>query len=175
MHLWLLIKDAWRANSWKDKLRIWFMPLGWRPADVAEKHPVFKIDDVYHFDKFNPSLSGALTYWSLSQLFILLLLISYLYGNIADFTLTEMFLYGGFVFMTVYALTELMDKNPNAWIYEFIKNAFGGYLFVTTGNWFGIDQVIPGAQYAVAAYLIISMVVVFWFVRMEIANTPRLA
>ena len=77
--------------------------------------------------------------------------------------------------MTVYALTELMDKNPNAWIYEFIKNAFGGYLFVTTGNWFGIDQVIPGAQYAVAAYLIISMVVVFWFVRMEIANTPRLA
>ena len=175
MHLWLLIKDAWRANSWKDKLRIWFMPLGWRPADVAEKHPVFKIDDVYHFDKFNPSLSGALTYWSLGQLFILLLLISYLYGNIADFTLTEMFLYGGFVFMTVYALTELMDKNPNAWIYEFIKNASGGYLFVTTENWFGIDQVIPGAQYAVAAYLIISMVVVFWFVRMEIANTPRLA
>ena len=175
MHLWLLIKDAWRANRWKDKFRIWFMPLGWRPADVAEKHPVYKIDDVYHFDKFNPSLSGALTYWSLSQLFILLLLISYLYGNIADFTLTEMFLYGGFVFMTVYALTELMDKNPNAWIYEFIKNAFGGYLFVTTGNWFGIDQVIPGAQYAVAAYLIISMVVVFWFVRMEIANTPRLA
>jgi alkylglycerol monooxygenase len=33
-HLWLLIQDAWRARSWWDKLRIWFMPTGWRPADV---------------------------------------------------------------------------------------------------------------------------------------------
>jgi hypothetical protein len=42
-HLWLLAKDAWRANSLKDKIRIWFMPTGWRPADVAEKFPVYKI------------------------------------------------------------------------------------------------------------------------------------
>jgi alkylglycerol monooxygenase len=36
-HLTLLVKDAWRTNPacW-DKFRIWFMPTGWRPADVAE-------------------------------------------------------------------------------------------------------------------------------------------
>jgi alkylglycerol monooxygenase len=34
-HLGLLIKDALRAKSVKDKLRIWFMPTGWRPADVV--------------------------------------------------------------------------------------------------------------------------------------------
>ena len=45
MHLWLLIKDAWRAKKWKDKFRIWFMPLGWRPEDVAEKYPVNYIKD----------------------------------------------------------------------------------------------------------------------------------
>ena len=35
-HLWLLISDAWHTASWRDKLRIWFMPTGWRPADVEK-------------------------------------------------------------------------------------------------------------------------------------------
>ncbi|MFN7840000.1 MAG: sterol desaturase family protein, partial [Bacteroidota bacterium] len=39
VHLWLLIKDAWHASSYFDKLRIWFMPLGWRPSDVAAEYP----------------------------------------------------------------------------------------------------------------------------------------
>ncbi|MEL6257067.1 MAG: sterol desaturase family protein, partial [Bacteroidota bacterium] len=53
MHVWLLMKDAWRANSWWDKLRIWFMPLGWRPEDVKEKYPVYKIEDVYNYEKYD--------------------------------------------------------------------------------------------------------------------------
>ncbi|MEM9848842.1 MAG: sterol desaturase family protein, partial [Bacteroidota bacterium] len=42
-HLWGLWRDAWRTRSWWDKLRIWFMPTGWRPADVAAKYPNKKI------------------------------------------------------------------------------------------------------------------------------------
>ena len=34
-----LWRDAVRAESWWDKLRIWFMRTGWRPADVAVKFP----------------------------------------------------------------------------------------------------------------------------------------
>ena len=78
MHLWLLIKDAWRAENWSDKLKIWFMPLGWRPADVAKKYPVSKIEDVYHFDKYNPFLTNGMLVWSFAQLIALLLLLSYL-------------------------------------------------------------------------------------------------
>ncbi len=44
MHLWLLIKDAWRTKSWSSKLKIWFMPTGWRPADVEAQYPVDKIE-----------------------------------------------------------------------------------------------------------------------------------
>jgi len=38
---WLhcLYKDACLTNSWRDKVRIWFMPTGWRPKDVAVKDP----------------------------------------------------------------------------------------------------------------------------------------
>jgi alkylglycerol monooxygenase len=169
VHVWLLIKDAWRANSWWDKLRIWFMPLGWRPADVTIKYPVYKIEDVYHFDKYNPILSPALTRWSLVQLFALLLFISYLFGNIASIALPDMMWYGAFVFMTVYALTELMDRNPNAWIYELMKNGIGAYMLVSSGDWFGLGALIPGGHYVVAVYLVVSTLVPVWFAKRELA------
>jgi hypothetical protein len=33
----LLWADAVATRSWWDKLRLWWMPTGWRPADVAER------------------------------------------------------------------------------------------------------------------------------------------
>ena len=38
-HLFRMIQDAWYTQSWKDKLTLWWMPTGYRPADVAEKFP----------------------------------------------------------------------------------------------------------------------------------------
>lgn len=43
IHMWLLIKDAWRANSFVDKIRVWSKPTGWRPADVAAKIQFLKL------------------------------------------------------------------------------------------------------------------------------------
>jgi alkylglycerol monooxygenase len=35
LHVWNdLCRDAWLAPRWIDKLRIWFMPQGWRPAGL---------------------------------------------------------------------------------------------------------------------------------------------
>lgn len=34
-----LAHDAWHARRWQDKLKVWFMPPGWRPADVAQRFP----------------------------------------------------------------------------------------------------------------------------------------
>jgi hypothetical protein len=108
-HLWLLTKDAVRTKNWLDKIRIWFMPTGWRPADVESKYPVYKIEDVYHFEKYHAKESTLLLVWSWVQLVILLLMVSYLFANIAYIGNPTIFLYGAFVFLFVYAFTELMD------------------------------------------------------------------
>ena len=50
--------DARRAESKWDKLRIWFMRTGWRPADVAAKYPQSK-PDLSQFVKFDVPLSLA--------------------------------------------------------------------------------------------------------------------
>jgi sterol desaturase/sphingolipid hydroxylase (fatty acid hydroxylase superfamily) len=34
-----LLRESWHAGRWADKLRVWFKPPGWRPADVAARHP----------------------------------------------------------------------------------------------------------------------------------------
>ncbi len=156
MHLWLLIQDAWRAKNWGDKLKIWFMPLGWRPADVAAKYPVAKIQDVYHFDKYNPELNAGMRIWSFGQLIVLLLLLSYLFSNLAAIGAPGIFYYGGFVFLTVFAYTELMDRNPLAWCWEVLKSSYALSFVFTTGDWFGLNAQFPGAVYVFVGYLVIS-------------------
>ncbi|MDF7819416.1 sterol desaturase family protein [Runella sp. MFBS21] len=39
----ILWKDAKAATNWWDKIRIWFMPLGWRPANLPAKPPLEEI------------------------------------------------------------------------------------------------------------------------------------
>jgi sterol desaturase/sphingolipid hydroxylase (fatty acid hydroxylase superfamily) len=34
-----LMRDTWHTRRWADKLRVWFMPPEWRPADVAARFP----------------------------------------------------------------------------------------------------------------------------------------
>lgn len=36
---WKLLKDAMATRSWKDKLKIWFMPPGWKPHDLIASVP----------------------------------------------------------------------------------------------------------------------------------------
>lgn len=163
MHLWLLIKDAWRARNFMDKMRIWFMPLGWRPEDVALKYPVEKINDVYHFEKYSPKLSSGLLTWSVVQLMILLLMISYLFGNIAEIGTPGMFIYGGYVLLSVYALTELMDKNPLAWLWEILKSSFGIIVVLSTGDWFELSEKIPGLLPVLVGYFVFSAGASTWF------------
>ena len=156
-HMFLLISDAWRTKSWNDKMRIWFMPTGWRPADVAEKYPVYKIEDVYDFEKYNPVSSKALQTWSFIQLFILLGFISYLFGNLASIGSPGIFLYGLFIFAYIYSMTELMDGNPIAYVWEGIKLVIGVYLIINTNGWFGAEKLFQYIPHIVFAYLLAAM------------------
>jgi alkylglycerol monooxygenase len=163
-HLWLLMLDAWRTKNWKDKFTLWFKPTGYRPADVIEKYPVYKIDDVYNFEKYAPRASLAVQTWSWVQVFVVLLFISYLFGNIASIGTPAMFYYGGFIFLAVYAYTELMDRSPYAIFWETIKNVFGLAIIYRTGDWFGASKFISWSAYLLIAYFIIATLVTAWFV-----------
>ncbi len=161
-HMWLLIKDAWRAKSIRDKFRIWFMPTGWRPADVEEKFPVYKIENVYSFEKYDTKSSAFLSAWVWVQLITLLLFVSYLFGNIARIGSPEMFYYGAFVFIYVYAFSELMDGKKLALLWEASKAGVGIALIFTLGDWFGANAFLPWISNVLIAYFVISVAVTGW-------------
>ena len=97
----------------------------------------------------------------------MLLLVSYLYGNIASIGPNNIFIYGAFIFVQVYALTELMDRNKNAWIIEGVKNILCVYWIVTSGDWFGSNQLSTSIGPAAIVYFIASAVAVYYFSTIE--------
>ena len=166
-HVWLLMKDAWRTQSWKDKVRLWIMPTGWRPEDVKAKYPVYKIDDVYNFEKYESKASLALHIWSWVQMIVILLFISYLFGNIALINNLDkgyIYLYGGFAFLSIYAFTELMDRNRYALAWEMARAVLGLWIIYSQGDWFGASTLFPNAHYFIAGYFIASLVITAWLV-----------
>ncbi len=163
-HLWLLICDAWRAENWKDKITIWFKPTGWRPENFEEKYPVPKISNVYSFHKYGTQHSKMLMYWSVVQLFVTLGLVSYLYLSIARIDIQHIFVYGTFIFISVYSYTELMDSNNYSLFWESIRFAFGIGIITYFGNWFEIDTLIPFGTYLVMGYLTLSLIINIYFV-----------
>jgi sterol desaturase/sphingolipid hydroxylase (fatty acid hydroxylase superfamily) len=163
MHLFLLIKDAWRAKNWRDKLRIWFMPTGWRPSDVEAQYPIYKIDDVYHFEKYDTKNSLVFNIWVWIQLIVLFLFVSFFFANIAQIGSPGMFIYGGFIFLFVYAYTEQMDNSRYAWIWELVKSSVGFCIIFLTGDWFGINKLFPYLSLIIAVYLFMSTLICFYF------------
>lgn len=171
MHLWLMIKDAWRTKNSKDKFRIWFMPTGWRPADVEGRYPVYKIENVYQYTRYDTEASRGFIGWAWIQLTVLLLLISYFFANIAAIGSPGIFIYGGFVFLNVYAFTELMDKNPFAWGWQLLCSAFGLGILFYFGDWFHISTYFNQANYVFAGYFVLCVLLSFYFLQTEKKQT----
>lgn len=166
-HLWLMIQDAVKAEKISDKFTIWFKPTGWRPQGFDEKYPVTKIDDVYHFEKYGVKNSKLLTYWSITQLAVTLLFTSYLFNYIAQIGVPKIFVYGFFIFISIYSYTDLMDKNRSAVFIELFRFFVGIAIVVFYGDWFGLNNFISFGNELVIGYLIISLGVTFYINRNE--------
>ncbi len=163
-HLWLLIIDAWRSENWKDKFTIWFQPTGWRPENFEAKFPVNKIKNVYEFEKYGSKYPKNMVIWAVTQTMITLLFISYLFNSVANIGLPNIFIYGAFIFITIYSYTELMDTKKYSIYWESIRFLFGIAIIFWFGDWFGLNSIIPFANYIIIVYLVLSLLVSFYFV-----------
>lgn len=157
-HLWLLISDAWRTKSWLDKLKIWVMPTGWRPADVSTAFPVPYTKEIYLRNKYDTIASPLFKAWAVGQLLITLLLMMFLFNNIGTIPFSSVLLYGLFLFVNIFAYTSLMDGNLIGIAAEVFKFALGiMILYINDYQWFNIDNSIPNGTLIVLGYLVLSL------------------
>jgi len=157
-HLWQLIKDAWRADKLWDKIRIWFMPTGWRPEDVQKSYPIAITEDPKSQKKYNPIVPKGLKSWSWVQLIISNLLMYHMLTNIGALSGSSIILYVTFLFLSIFAYTSLMDNDFISLIAEFAKFGLGTYIIISHGDWFGLNDIIPMATPGIGLYLIFSLI-----------------
>lgn len=163
-HLWLLIQDAWRAPSWKDTFLIWFKPTGWRPANFDELYPIQKIHDIYNFKKYNTYYSNKLVVWSFLQIIFILSISSYLYYFISEIGHTNIYIYGIFIFISIYSYTELLNCNKRVLFPEILKFVLGIYVLILNKSWFAAEKYFEYATQFMYLYLIISLGATLYFV-----------
>ncbi|MEZ4776570.1 MAG: sterol desaturase family protein [Bacteroidia bacterium] len=163
MHAWSLAKDAWHTRNWWDKIRLWFMPTGWRPEDVKEKYPVNMVKDIYNRPKYHTGGSVLFQGWVWFQLIVNNLLLYHMMVQIGDYTFPEILLYALVLMVSIFAYTSLMDMHPIAFPAELVKLGMGVWVIFSTGGWFKLDEIIPGGTMIVAAYLIVSAAMAGYF------------
>lgn len=158
VHVWAsLFVDAWRARHWWDKLRIWFMPTGWRPADVEARFPAEK-SDLDHFEKYDPRQPRSVQYYALFQLAAAIPLQVYF---LLHFTGLSYGLVGlGFAMITLPLVTA-------SWMLE--GRGAHWELMRLCASWLGVglswSLMAPSSVAVLGGYLIINTLAYGWFWR----------
>ena len=164
-HLWQLLKDAWHAERYFDKIRIWFMPTGWRPSDVKEKFPLLEVTNPAKQLKYNTNNSGWLFAYSWTQLVITHFLLFHLLIIFSSHSNTMNYLYAVVLLLSVFSFTSMLDNSNFAFFAELLK---AGLVFALLSiqdlSWYGL-QGIP--VYLLITYIIFSLVLTFYFQRNE--------
>lgn len=81
--------------------------------------------------------------------------------------LPVIFIYGLFIFVTVYSYTELMDESRFSVYWETIRFLFGLGILYYFGDWFGLNSLFPWGNYIVISYLLLSLAMSIYFVALE--------
>ncbi len=169
-HLWLLIQDAWHAQSWKDKLRIWFMPTGWRPKDVAEKYPIEIIEDIFAQEKYDTDASLLFTVWSWLQLGFHVALMLYLFNFLSVIGQPDIYILAAFLFFSIFSYTAMMDQKWYSLPMELAKSVYGLTIIFIYSDFFFINEFISFGSVIMTVYFVLSIVLSLYFILVDFRN-----
>ncbi len=159
-HLYLLSRDAWHTRKWKDKLRLWFMPTGWRPQDVSKIFPVIS-REINTNKKYKPTYDFnwkviAVVHFSAITLMLFLFLSKFSYLNF-NLQITFSLL----IFFSIFGFTSLMDYYSWAPILEIFRGVFSIIFIIFTQIQF-LETTSPFILKSLVSYFIFTLLVGVW-------------
>lgn len=156
-HFFLLVQDTIRANSWTDKLRLWFKPTGWRPSDLEDLYPVAYTVDPRDQVKYDTKAVVGVKVWAWLQLIVHVAILMHFFSAIGHYSFVYLLAYGCWLILSIYAYTEMMDGSVESIISELIKVGAALWLINHLGGWFyqGTIQVTT----LLVAYLMVSLII----------------
>ena len=134
-HNWGLAKDAWYTKRWADKFRLWFMPTGWRPKDVAARFPRPIVENVFAQKKYAPVYSTKHKLIALFHFTGITVILGYFLSHFGDLTYESQVAFGILVITTVFGFTSLMDGYRWAAPFEMGRGLIGlSFLLLPTNS-----------------------------------------
>ena len=94
------------------------------------------------FSKYKPTLSKFHLYWGVSHLFVVMFFLLDLFSRLGSLSFTHILVYGGYIFLTIYSLTDLMDKNKWNFLFEILRFALLIAIGLWMKTWFGYSTLL---------------------------------
>jgi len=146
--------DARRAERTWDKIRIWFMRTGWRPADVAAKYPMSK-PDLSQFRKFEVPLDSRQQWYVGLQFGVYVALGSYLLNLERSLPTAALLLGWGSVAFGLFVLGVALENRPWAGKLEVLRLA-SNLPLVWLAPLVGLWPASPGIWVGLLSYSLLS-------------------
>ncbi|MGN8139626.1 sterol desaturase family protein [Pseudomonas sp. 22105] len=146
--------DARRAEHVWDKIRIWFMRTGWRPADVAAKYPMNK-PDLSQFRKFEVPLNSRQQWYVGLQFAAYVALGSYLMNLEHSLPTRALVLGWGAVAFGLFVLGVALENRPWAGKLEVLRLA-SNLPLVWLAPLVGLWPASPGIWVGLLCYSLLS-------------------
>ena len=162
-HFFTLLSDAFKTKNWKDKLKLWFMPTGFRPFDVATKNPIKTIEKAEELNKYITKNSTLQFVWGYFQLAFTLGLIFHLFNLENQFDSLYLYLYAGIIFTNIFSFTSLLDNSKLVYISEIIKiSLIGIILWQLNFHWFDLQDIGTGVfiAFQIIGIIIINLTII---------------
>ncbi|HWC95561.1 MAG TPA: sterol desaturase family protein [Candidatus Sulfopaludibacter sp.] len=156
--------DSWHAASWADKLRVWFAPPGWRPADVAARFPKPAYDPRHDFARFDPSRKLALSVYVLAQFGVLMAANSHFLALLPKQSGWWNLAYFAFILVSLVTLGGVLENRREFVKLELVRAVSVGAALLGTGSWFGgiRDARIVWTLAGLAAASAILLAITLW-------------
>lgn len=142
-----LFTDMVNTKSWWDKIRLWFMPLGWRPEDV--KHiQRYRIDEKT-FVKYHVEVSPIKKVFLVSQVILGLVLMTVTINLNIPFTLAERLSLILGLWLMIMSWGKLLESEKSYFKFEVFRLFVSSMIFMYLSKNFMNHTVLQISQIAI--------------------------
>ena len=124
-----IARAARATRRWRDKLRIWYMPAGWRPDDVP-------LDEHRHTRHDSPPPARLYLIGGL-QLIFLITCIGHLAFDLQRYSLGENLAYLAFLILATAISGDFFERSRRYVVLEALRASSIAIMLPATGTWFG--------------------------------------
>lgn len=123
-HFWILMRDAWYTKNWLSKVKVWFMPTGWRPQDVIDRFPLASRQSQPSI-KYNPHYTKRWKFVALFHFCLIVYMLIFLLGRFDELQTSFQLSYGIVLLFSIFGFTALMDFHSWAPLFEQLRGLLG--------------------------------------------------